>query len=316
MLTRRSRRRWPALLVAVAAAFAFTVAPAAPAAAQPDCEWTYRTVPNGDQRWTWTCADGGGGPGGGGSGEWTCHTNLEGQDVQVPCTHSTFGWFTEMFGGCYITPATPQPAAGDGAWDDNDPDDGVVYTARCFATEGVDGDPFVDQDFPIFLPAVEAPILDRVEEAIGLLELRGPDIHMAPSPEGTGLVGLPVWMWTPETASTWGPEAASLDALGMTIHVEANAERIRWDMGDGTEVTCEAPGTPYEPKFVADSSPDCPHTYEEPSRGQPEGRYTVTATTEWRIDWEVGQTTISGSEFTTRTSSTSVRINELQVVTS
>jgi hypothetical protein len=176
--------------------------------------------------------------------------------------------------------------------------------------------PAADLDLTIFLSAADGIIPDLVEQAIARLPLGPPDIHIAPDPSGVGLVGLPVWMWTPETGSTWGPLTDSLTALGHTVSVTASAEQITWDMGDGTERVCAGPGTPYEPDFGAESSPTCGHAYEQPSRSQSEGRYTVTATTEWHIDWHVHDTSITGTEIRTRQESVSIRINELQVVTS
>ncbi|QSB14920.1 hypothetical protein JQS43_00545 [Natronosporangium hydrolyticum] len=316
MLTARvgAGRRWWLGSVVAAAAVVLALLPAAPAVAQPGCDWQNHTH-NGDEVWVWTCEDGGGGPGGGGTGEWVCTTNVQGQDQQVPCIHSTFGWFTDIHGGCYISAASPQPSEGSDAWEGNDPSDGVVYDAYCFGTEGVDGSPFIHHPTTIFLDATEGVFADLLERAIGMLPLRGPDIQLAPSPEGAGLVGLPVWMWTPETESTWGEAAVSLEALGLVLNVRANGEQIRWDMGDGTERICRTPGTPYEPSFGAEYS-DCGHVYAEPSRDQPGGRYTITATTDWLIEWHIEGTIISGEERTTRTSTESVRINELQVVTS
>ncbi|MCX5078577.1 hypothetical protein OG321_39860 [Streptomyces sp. NBC_00424] len=35
-----------------------------------------------------------------------------------------------------------------------------------------------------------------VHQAVERLLLEGPDIGIVPRPEGTGLVGMPVWMWS------------------------------------------------------------------------------------------------------------------------
>lgn len=318
MLTRHGRGRWVLLLAAalLLALGAVPVLPASPAAAEPDCDWAWTTGPDGDEVMVWRCSDSDGSSGGGGDGRPMCETNVQGRDVRVPCVHSSLGFFSTLYNGCYLRPARPQPEAGDEAWEGNDPEDGVVYTAHCFHTEGVDGAPMLWHPSTIFLSVLEGWFADLLEEAIAKLGLRGPDIQLAPDPAGAGLVGLPVWMWTPETTAIWGPQSDDATSLGITLHVEAHGERIRWDMGDGTEVVCDGPGEPYDPAFGAEPS-ECPHVYEEPSRDQPDGRYQVTATTEWRIDWEIDQTAVSGFELRTRTADpVSVRINELQVVTS
>jgi hypothetical protein len=306
-----SRTRVGAILLAAAVLLAIAPAPGAQA---QECGFRSTTGPNGDEILVWTCGDDW--SGGGDGGEWVCTTNLLGRDVRVPCFDSVMGWFTSSRGGCYIQPASQQPPADHPAWEGNDPSDGLIYAARCFALEGVDGMPYVGLPTLVFFPADEGFIGELVERAIALLELRGADIQLAPDPSGVGLVGLPVWMWTPVTESTWGPARASLTALGITVAVEANAERIVWAMGDGNQVECIAPGTPYQASYGADDSPNCGHRYEEPSRSRPDGRYPITATTHWRIDWQIEETVVGGSIPTERESSASVRINELQVVTS
>lgn len=302
------------MALVAAAAMLLALAPGSGAQAQEDCGFESRTGANGDEILVWTCADGW--SGGDGDGEWVCTTNLRGRQVRVPCVDSVLGWFTASRGGCYIRPKIPQPEADHPVWEGRDPSEGLVYTAHCFALEGVDGMPYVQLATPLFFPAGEGFVGDLVERAIAQLPLRGADIHLAPDPDGVGLVGLPVWMWTPPTESTWGPANAELTALGITVTVAANAERITWAMGDGQQVECEDPGTPYQPEYAADPSPTCGHVYQQPSRGLPDGRYPVTATTDWLIEWQIEETVIAGAVPTTRESTTSVRINELQVVTS
>ncbi|MFF3432173.1 hypothetical protein [Streptomyces sp. NPDC002602] len=83
-------------------------------------------------------------------------------------------------------------------------------------------------------------------------------------------------------------------------------------MGDGATIPCAGPGTPYEPAFGKQSSPTCGHTYTRTSATAPGGRYPVTATSTWDVQWEgAGQ---SGTLTVTRASSTSLAIGELQVV--
>lgn len=309
---RLRRTRWFAALAAgVLALLALT--PAGPAQAQDNCRFEFGTGPNGEEVLIWTCGDswGGGDDGGGG-----CQIQVGGRPVQVPCVDPVLGWFTYTHGGCYIKPMQPQPPADDPAWDGHSPDEGVIYTAACFALDGVDGLPYLHLPVPMFFPAGEGMVGDLVEQVIAMLPLSGAEIGIAPAPSGAGLVGLPVWMWTAQTPESWGPLTASLTALGLTVSAEANATAINWDMGDGTTRVCSHPGTPYQPEYGADPSPTCGHTYQQPSRNQPGEVYPVTATTEWRIDWWIEGTAITGAETRTRTAQTTVRINELQVVTS
>lgn len=315
MLTRPDhiahRRGWLAALTAAVLALT-ALAPSTPAQAQDNCRFEFGTGPNGEEVLIWTCGTGWGGDGGGGG----CQVLVGGRPVEVPCFDDVLGWFTYSHGGCYIKPLSPQPPPEDPAWDGHTPDEGVIYNAACFALDGVDGAPYVHWPTPMFFPSGEGMVGSLIEQVIAMLPLSGAEIGIAPDPAGAGLVGLPVWMWTAQTPESWGPLTASLTALGLTVHAEANATAISWDMGDGTTQVCQHPGTPYQPEYGASSSPTCGHTYQQPSRHQPGGVYQITATTEWRIDWWIEGTAISGVETRTRTAQTTVRINELQVVTS
>jgi hypothetical protein len=83
-------------------------------------------------------------------------------------------------------------------------------------------------------------------------------------------------------------------------------------MGDGTTVPCDE-GTPYLKAYGDMASPDCRHKYTRPSRTNASGRFPITATTTWDVTWVGGGRT--GAVTVYRISNTSIRINELQVVT-
>ncbi|MGI5190007.1 hypothetical protein ACQEVI_17840 [Promicromonospora sp. CA-289599] len=128
-------------------------------------------------------------------------------------------------------------------------------------------------------------------------------------PGRVGLVGMPVWLWVEDPGeSTTGPITRSASAGGYTMTATARLDRIVWDMGDGTTVTCVSPGTPYEDRFGVADSPDCGHRYQK--QGDP---YTVTATSFWTVQWEgVGQTGTIPLDFTR---STQIVVGEAQVIT-
>lgn len=325
MLTRAvPRRRWwtrasaAAGTVAVATVAALA-APTGPAAAQQDqqgCSYERYTDADGDEVLVWTCEEGGSGSGSGsdGGGERSCETMVQGEPMQVPCVDPVFGWFTDAHGGCYVNPADPQPPEGDEAWEGHDPEDGTVYDAVCFATDTVDGRPYTHLPTTIFMAEAEAePVaLPSLEQAIARLGIGPPEIATAPDASGVGLVGLPVWLWT---TSGWGPRTATDSAGGYTLYAEAEIGQIQWDMGDGGEEVCDAPGVPYEPSYGG-AEPECGYLYEAPSRDEPGGVFPVTATAEWRISWYITGTTIDGEAVRTASSATQMRIHELQVVTS
>jgi hypothetical protein len=154
---------------------------------------------------------------------------------------------------------------------------------------------------------------DVARTALAKIRLDGVQFAIAPDPAGAGLVGLPVWLATEVNPSTWGPNSASATERGLTVNITARGSKIVWAMGDGTSVTCTNPGTPYKIEYGAAHSPDCGYVYPKSSRGQASGRYTITATTTFEVAWEGGG--LNGVIVTTRTAQTSVRIDELQVVT-
>ena len=79
-------------------------------------------------------------------------------------------------------------------------------------------------------------------------------------------------------------------------------------MGDGTTVTCQGAGTPYQDSFGKTESPDCGHRYEK--QGNP---YTVTATSHWVVDWHgAGQ---SGTFTLDLTNETQIVVGEAHVIT-
>jgi hypothetical protein len=238
-------------------------------------------------------------------------------DIPITCVNESYGWWSNQI-ACYLRPVEPQPASDDPVWGGHDPADGVIYRLTCPWLEGVDGQPYWEWAFPMYFPAGHGTLGRLVQEAVARLVLTGPDIGMAPDPAGVGLVGLPVWMWTGVDEHTWSPEPVRLSASGWTVVVEATVERIVWDMGSGEVVVCDqGPGTPYQDHFGAEPSPDCGFAgYDRPSLTRPGGVYEVTATSHWRVRWRFEGTSVSGGESVQRTSSTTVRINELQVVTS
>jgi hypothetical protein len=145
------------------------------------------------------------------------------------------------------------------------------------------------------------------------MRLTGPRIGVVPRPGERGTVGVPVWLWTAVTPTTWGPETASATAGAVTVTATATVSEIDWDMGDGTTVKCTTPGTPFESRGDALlKSPDCGHVYTATSGNQPNGRYQVTATSTWRVPWRGGGQ--AGVLTVTRTSSIALTVGEVQVL--
>lgn len=116
------------------------------------------------------------------------------------------------------------------------------------------------------------------------LLLPRPVIRSSPPPGVPQLVHLPVWLWV--NPAVWVPRSQTAAVPGEQVTATATPAMVTWRMGDGAVVTCPGPGTPYSVTFLpASASPDCGHTYQQPSTGQPGGVYPVTATITWDITW-------------------------------
>ncbi|MGQ4487704.1 ATP/GTP-binding protein [Streptomyces sp. 372A] len=254
--------------------------------------------------------EGGGGTTGGSHGNTKPTCEIGGQEV--PCQHPAWGTFS---GGCYYKLADPQPEAGSEYWDGHKPGDGAIYMKSCPPSgiaNGAAGPILQGLVWMEDAPGDQVDPAVLAQQAMDRMTLRGPDIGIAPRPGSTGVVGMPVWMWTEVGAETWGPNRASASVPGLTVTATARAEKIVWNMGDGTSVTCTSAGTPYTKAYGRKKSPDCGHTYRTTSARQSGQKFAVTATTTWNVHWEGGGQ--SGDLTATRSSRTTARIGEVQVV--
>lgn len=143
---------------------------------------------------------------------------------------------------------------------------------------------------PVFIPDNQArgggsPSLSPAEVArLAYNQLRLPSPEIRTNPGERHLVNLPSWLWLDR--SSWTPVSATASVPGVSVTATATPESLTWRMGDGASVSCEGPGTPYragvDPKAP---SPDCGHTYRRSSLGEPDDRFTVSATVTWTIRW-------------------------------
>jgi hypothetical protein len=150
------------------------------------------------------------------------------------------------------------------------------------------------------------------ERAAAALNL--PDPAMRTSPEHDHVVQLASWLWIP--ADQWHPHHVSATAGPVTSTVTATPTRITWDMGNGDQVACDGPGTPYRHTHASDpDASDCAYTYRHSSAGQPGETYQITATIDWDLTWTATGAAGGGSLGTTSTSTTQpVRVTEIQAL--
>jgi hypothetical protein len=229
----------------------------------------------------------------------------------VPCELDGMYWSNGY--NCYISLLDPQPPAGDPNWQGHEPGDGAVY--NCYQPQTGILIWIWSQDPPPNSGAGPTP-REVAQIAIEQMDLRAINIGITPEPGAgsIGIVGMPVWMWAANPNShTVGPISASASAGGITVTATATLHKITWDMGDGTKVECRSAGTPYKPSYGKKDSPDCGHTYEKSSSTKTDGKYTVTATSDWVITWEgAGQTGTIRLNGLTRT--TAIAVGEAQVL--
>lgn len=202
----------------------------------------------------------------------------------VPC-NSEYGYWSNAY-RCYIQLLDPQPAAGDPSWQGHEPDDGAVY--QCYQPQ---------TDLLVLVWSADPPPdsgtgptpREVAQLAIADMRLTAINIGIAPKAEdgSVGIVGMPVWMWVANpNEHTWGPITATASAGGVTVTATARVHKVTWDMGDGNKVTCTTAGMPYEAAYGNKKSPDCGHVYTTSSSSEPGQKFTVTATSDWVIEWE------------------------------
>lgn len=233
------------------------------------------------------------------------------------CNDPVFGWWNpsdSCFYKATARPSGPTDPINASVGGYHPPGDGSYYQAMCPGVIGTGG-------FYTWLPSPPSgtpqPTLPSpaqlAAQAVAQLGLAGPDIQTSPPAAADQVVGLPTWLWTPVTATTWGRHSATAAVPGESVTATVTAERIVWDLGDGTTVTCDGPGTPYQPVMDPHAaSPTCGHTYTASSAGRPNQMFPVTATTSWSVTWagagRQGQLTVQ------RSSRTTLRVVEAQAV--
>ncbi|MFF3489490.1 ATP/GTP-binding protein [Streptomyces sp. NPDC002701] len=217
---------------------------------------------------------------------------------------------------CAVERLDPQPPASDPLWNGHEPGDGALYTRVCLsdALGAAAGAQIVPQVFW----AAEAPVVNvdpeqLARQAVDRMLLSGPDIA-SPRAAGRYIVGVPMWMWVNESATTYGPNTASASLAGVTVTAKAKVTKIDWTMGDGNAVTCQGPGTAYHASYGKQESPTCGHTYSRTSASRSGGKYSVNATATWTVDWQVNGGGEAGQFTEIRQSRAQVAMGELQVV--
>lgn len=169
----------------------------------------------------------------------------------------------------------------------------------------------------IFLPpgSPGAPPINPVDLANQALQhtpLPDPRIGMSPKESIPQLVNLVTFLWV--DGGAWAPQGASATAGPVTSTVTATPRRVVWSMGNGDEVVCEGPGSPYVATLSDEDQPNtCRYTYRRSSASMPDDTFVVTAKVEWSVTWTaVGAPGGGNLGVVSRSSSTRVRVAEVQ----
>jgi hypothetical protein len=127
------------------------------------------------------------------------------------------------------------------------------------------------------------------------------------------ITGLPTWLWI--DPSGWAELSARAEIPGFWVEVSASPRQVVWDMGDGEQVTCDGPGTPYDPSRPDDEqSTTCSHVYQVVSSDEPGGRYAASVTVVWSVSWRASTGATGVLADASRTTSFSLTVTERQAV--
>ncbi|WP_308404854.1 hypothetical protein [Streptomyces sp. 35G-GA-8] len=128
------------------------------------------------------------------------------------------------------------------------------------------------------------PVEVVVQRAVERLELPSPVIRTSPDEDLAQVVHVPTWMWVER--DSWGPMSVSAAVEAVEVTATARPREVVWSMGEGGEVVCGGPGTPYSDAYTPKaSSPDCGYTYRRASLSVPGGAYTVAVRVIWDVEW-------------------------------
>jgi hypothetical protein len=160
---------------------------------------------------------------------------------------------------------------------------------------------------PTLVPSLSpADVAQLARAQLGL-----PKSTIAANPAVDQLVNLSTWLWL---EGGWETVSATASIPGVSVTAIASPTSVSWSTGDGAEITCEGPGTPFHTSADPSSpSPDCGHTYRHSSATQPGNAYPVTATVHWSVSWSGGGASGIFPEMTT-SSETRFRVSESQAL--
>jgi hypothetical protein len=164
----------------------------------------------------------------------------------------------------------------------------------------------------VYQPGVSGPRVDAIARQVyEEVPLVFPEPHTSPPTGAPQLVGFPIWLWVDDTV--WRTFDASASVAGVTVTVVAQPREVRWDMGDGTRLTCSQ-GTAWNPGGPAGQTTDCSHVYQFVSDHEPGGKYAATVTVVWTVTWSASTGESGTLPDATRSTSFELDVTERQAV--
>ena len=88
----------------------------------------------------------------------------------------------------------------------------------------------------------------------------------------------------------WAPVSATATVGTVSATATATPYKVVWAMGDGSVITCDSPGSAYNPNesWASQNPPPCGYTYANSSADQPGEAYQLTATVYYHVAWTAG----------------------------
>ncbi|MDR7383348.1 hypothetical protein [Promicromonospora iranensis] len=140
------------------------------------------------------------------------------------------------------------------------------------------------------------------------------------NPNAVGAIGLPIWLWIANRAeNTVGPIVRTAGEGGLSVSATGELDRVEWTLAASNgatvgAITCDganAPGTPYDGRNSAEPSPTC--GFGADLNNSP-GALTLTGTAHWVVEWQSSGGQRGQILFTPPSTSTQIRIGELQAL--
>lgn len=182
-----------------------------------------------------------------------------------------------------------------------EPKKGAWYEVKC--SDGYRDIVWIDnRDAPAVAPEQLA------RRAYSRIPITPPKVLTAPPRGREGLVGLPHWFYLAK--GQWEAKSERLQAGAVWVEATATPQRMTIDTGDGRTLTCNGPGTAYDPARPATAQHStCSHRYQQPAHTR---RVTVSVT--WRGTWRGSGGAGGALPPITRSVSFPVRIVEAQAL--